>query len=116
MSRNNEDQSQWLRVDHLAAPDTTTAGSDSTRRSVHDFENDMNVQQHQDGGSVQYQTKLFLQQLRGYLAKQTLDRRGLGGISFDARKGHKTSQLLKVQARAHIMSLFAQYLPSPEVV
>ena len=126
MSRNSEDSSTWQRVDHLAAPQTphsrnSNSNSNSSQSSrshprarrqayaePEEEEDDVDSSR-----GVQYETQLYLQQLRGYLTKHTLDRREAGKISFNERKGHKTSRLIQVQTRSYIRKLFAQYLAPP---
>jgi hypothetical protein len=115
MSRNDEDPSKWMRVDHLAAPHSgastplhTSRPSPRTHRQAYEEEHVST-----SGSGVQYEAKMYLQHLKGHLTKQTLDKRGAGKISFNERKSHKTSHLIKVQARTYIRKLFAQYVAPP---
>ena len=112
LSRNDEDESKWMRVDHLVAPHSTTSTPRSSRAPSRSSLNQA-YEEEDSSRDVQYKTKMFLQQLKGYLTKLTLDQREAGKLSFNQRKEHKTSQLIKVRSRAYIRKLFKQYIAPP---
>ena len=104
LSRNSEDRSQWLTVDHLTAP---SPASKSSRRDARQHVGPDEHSANAAGVGLDYRERLFLQTVKSALIKDTLTRRNAGTISKADRLGHKTNSLVQKESSAHIENIFA---------
>jgi hypothetical protein len=110
MSRNSEDRSQWLTVDHLTSPKRKGSVGRGSHRHVY-MEEEASMQSRDTSGeAMDYRESLFLQTMKSALIKETLGRRDAGTISKVERLGNKTSSLVQRESAAYIERLFAPLL------
>ena len=103
LSRNTEDKTQWLTVDHL----TSSKDSRIIERSARSKVDRNGASSQATNESVEYRERLFLQRIKASLIKDTLSRRDAGNISKTDRLGHKTSSLVQLDSTAQIENIFA---------
>mmetsp|Transcript_3035 Transcript_3035/g.4634 ORF Transcript_3035/g.4634 Transcript_3035/m.4634 type:complete len:1138 (-) Transcript_3035:82-3495(-) len=111
LSRNSEDKSKWLTVDHL-----TTSNPQRTQSRQKRGVKEHTVQIHEDqSDSIHYRAKMFLQGMKALLIKQTLDRRREGDISHKERRKYSTNALIEAESKANIHAAFSPLVQSDGV-
>jgi hypothetical protein len=128
LSRNSNNPSDWLTVDHLTTPTTndrtsqtfitTSTAAAAAATAIASSSSSYSTQRHSKKSdplmahdqTIEHQTKLFLQGMKSVLMKSIFEDREAGRISKSDRLNQKTSQLILTQSKSILQQLFAPYV------
>ena len=120
LSRNAIDPQDWLTVDHLttskrgdshrsSSANRNLSSQDGARHSAASSDDIPTNAERDDGTSIEYEAKVFLNNLKLSLLRKTGDMRNEGKLTFQERAGQHFRALAESKARSMILSAFQPY-------